>query len=153
MAASPVFLFSPLVVQKLNMNALTYCSKVKCWKRAVRHISVSCNTSWSVLPLHVFSRHVICHEVSSPFMFVCFWRYGDHFAIKGRQKATLWKSELGALIQELGGLGERRTRSQGWRGTKTPQPSKHQFPNPTQQTKQKRYIPHLAPYCVCPTWH
>ena len=65
-AASPVFLFSPLVVQKLNMNALTYCSKVKCWKCAVRRISPLCNTSWSVLPLHIFLRHAICHEVSSP---------------------------------------------------------------------------------------
>ena len=39
-----------------------------------------------------FCRHVICHEVSSPSRFLSFWRlnicYGNHFAIKGRQKAT-----------------------------------------------------------------
>ena len=32
-----------------------------------------------------------------------FWRpkffYGDHFVIEGRQKATFWKSELGALLK------------------------------------------------------
>ena len=39
---------------------------MKCWKRAVRRISPSCNTSWSVLPLEVFSWRVIWHEVSSP---------------------------------------------------------------------------------------
>ena len=101
-AASPVFLFSPLVVQKLNMNALTYCSKVKCWKCAVWRISPSCNTSWSVLPLHIFFAACNMSWSVLPFTFVCFWRlnffYGDHFAIKGCQKATFWKSELGVLI-------------------------------------------------------
>ena len=58
---------------------------MKYWKRAVRHIGPSCNMSWSVLPFQCF-----------------FWRlnffYGDHFTIEGRQKATFWKSELGALL-------------------------------------------------------
>ena len=70
----PVFLFSPLVVLKLDMNAYTYCSKVKCWKLAVWRIRYSCNTLWSVLLFTFFLSHVICHEVSSPSRFFCFWR-------------------------------------------------------------------------------
>ena len=59
---------------------------------------------WRVkkVPFGVWAFHVICHEVSSPLRFFVFgdWIfYGDHLAIKGRQKATFWKSELGALIQ------------------------------------------------------
>ena len=50
----PVFLFSPLVVLKLDMNVYTYCNKVKCWKLAVWRIRHSCNTSWSVLPFTFF---------------------------------------------------------------------------------------------------
>ena len=54
------------------MTAQTYCNKVKCWKRAVRHISPSCNTSWSVFPLEFVLPCVICHEVSSPSRFFVF---------------------------------------------------------------------------------
>ena len=52
-------------------------------------------------PFMFFLRRVKCHEVSSPSRFFLFlateFFYGDHFAIKGHQKATFWKSELGAL--------------------------------------------------------
>ena len=47
----------------------------------------TCNMSWSVLPF-TFLLFVFGDWISF---------YGDHFAIKGRQKATFWKSELGAL--------------------------------------------------------
>ena len=42
---------------------------------------------------------VVCHEVSSPLCFFGDWIffYGDPFTIKGRQKVTFWKSELGVL--------------------------------------------------------
>ena len=100
--ASHVFLFSPLVVQKLNMDAWTYCSKVKCCKRAFQGISPSCNMSWSVLPSNILffsEQRVICREVSSPSLFFLATEffYGNHFTIKGCQKATFWKSGLGAL--------------------------------------------------------
>ena len=97
-----LFLFYPLVVQKLDMNAQTYCSKVKCWKRPVWRISPSCNISWSVLPSNILffsEQRVICREVSSPSLFFLATEffYGNHFTIKGCQKATFWKSVLGAL--------------------------------------------------------
>ena len=61
--------------------------KGKCSKRVTQHNGCSCNI----------------HEVSTTgcSVFFFFWRpkffYGNHFTIEGRQKATFWKSELGAL--------------------------------------------------------
>ena len=52
------------------------------------------------VPFGALAPHVVCHEVSSPsrFLFLATeFFYGDHFAIKGHQKATFWKSELGVL--------------------------------------------------------
>ena len=56
-------------------------------------------------PFKFFSQREICHEVSSPsrlfLVLATEFFYGNHFAIKGRQKATFWKSELGALKCDL----------------------------------------------------
>ena len=46
--------------------------------------------------------------------------YGDHFAIKDRQKATFWKSELGALICPFVKVTEGQIVSWGsWAGSST----------------------------------
>ena len=72
---TPVFLFFPLVVQKLHMNM----SKLTVAKKSIE------NVLFGALALRVIS-----HEVSSPSY--SFWRlnlfYGDHFKMKGCQKAT-----------------------------------------------------------------
>ena len=105
----PVFLFSPLVVLKLDMNAYTYCSKVKCWKLAVWRIRHSCNTSWSVLPFMFFLSRVICHEVSSPSRFFVFgdwiflWRPFCHLkSPKGDfLKKWAWSAAIKTLFWQI----------------------------------------------------
>ena len=64
----------------------------KCCKRVARRSRHSCNI----------------HKVSAPgykFFFFFFgdqnFLYGDHFTIESRQKATFWKSELGALVCDI----------------------------------------------------
>ena len=66
-------------------ECITYCSKGKYWKCAVWGISPSCNKAWSDVTFTLF--------LATEFF------YGDHFKMKGRQKTTLWKGELGALLK------------------------------------------------------
>ena len=57
-------------------------------------------------PIHIFFGDVKYVMKCPPLhVSVFFWRlnffYGDHFTIKGHQKATFWKSELGALTEYI----------------------------------------------------
>ena len=59
----------------------------------VRFDALACNTSWSVIPLLVFfTTFNMSRSVQT-----CPSRFFVFFAIKGRQKSTFWKCELGAL--------------------------------------------------------
>ena len=54
-----------------------------------------CNRSWNVLPLHVFLRRVICHQVSSPsrFLFLVtdffLWRLFKKVSLKRRSRISI----------------------------------------------------------------
>ena len=83
------------------VNLLQQSKVLKTWAENVHFGALAlCVVRDEVSSLFTFFC-VICHEVSSPSRFLVFgdWMffYGDHFAIKGRQKATFWKCELGAL--------------------------------------------------------
>ena len=70
-------------------------------KRVARHSTHSCNI----------------HKVSAPDSFFSFFFggqnffYGDHFTIESHQKATFWKSELGALVVSRSGPSAYKTRT------------------------------------------
>ena len=114
-AASPVFLFSPLVVQKVECVNLKWAAaqngkfdRLEGVLRTIVNVTRSLlSLSLAVakrrvenVPVGAFGPRVICHKVSSTSKFIFGdWIsfYGDYFTNEGRQKAIFWKSELGAL--------------------------------------------------------
>ena len=104
--SSKSFLLRDIEIASFSLSRpLLQCFKRQASKRNNLTKERAANVSRGVLELRVTYTKSPPLDITVILLLLVFffWRpkflYGDHFIIEGRQKATFWKSELGALFR------------------------------------------------------